>query len=96
LIYNSRNIRVGIVDLRPYFDHLQFNGGHVTYNGIIERLDFIEGDYFFGLHYNVNHSVKDLFNLAGLRIKSGIYEGSIKKYLARHRGIVEIKHYPTE
>jgi lipopolysaccharide transport system ATP-binding protein len=97
LIYNSKNIRVAIIDLRSFFDCFKREHKTRIYNGVIQNINFIEGEYFIGLHYNINNSRDDIFNLTSFEIKSKVSnELILQRYKPIYRGIVELIHNPKK
>ncbi|MBD0276427.1 MAG: ABC transporter ATP-binding protein [Bacteroidota bacterium] len=91
LIYNVKGVRVAIIDLRSYFDVGTLQDNYFIHKGIIQNMNFIEGEYFFGLYYNINGNRNDMFDLRKLIIEPCPGE-EIKKYEPQYRGCVELKH----
>ncbi|MDQ3843836.1 MAG: ABC transporter ATP-binding protein, partial [Bacteroidota bacterium] len=69
LIYDAKDIRIAILDLRPYFQDIVYCHGFFDYSGMIKKINFVEGTYSFGLFYNINEIRNQLYNLKMLTIK---------------------------
>jgi lipopolysaccharide transport system ATP-binding protein len=94
LIYSAKNIRIAIVDLRPYLKEIVFNEKHFTYTGVINNLNFIEGEYFFGINYGINGTFRDIHGLSILRVKPDGFNSKVKKHEPKYRGFIELDHHP--
>lgn len=94
LIYNSNNIRVAIIDLRPFLDKILYTEKKCNYKGVIKNLNFVEGEYYFGLYYGINGAFNDIFDLSILRVRNVNSENEIKLYKPQYRGFIELNHQP--
>ncbi|HYC84368.1 MAG TPA: ABC transporter ATP-binding protein [Chryseosolibacter sp.] len=89
LFYNYKRQRVGIFDLRPFFQSFQTSGDFVEYTGVINRFNVIEGNYYVGLFYGINGRHGDLYDLTRIQVK-GDTNMTIKPYHPQYRGFVEL------
>ena len=96
LIYNSDNIRVGIIDLRNYLDKVVYEKSSCIYRGYIKNLNLVEGEYYVGIHYGIDKKYNDIYDICLLRIKPEQFGDTIRKYEAKYRGLVEIEHQPEK
>ena len=93
LLYNSKSIRVGIIDLRENLSESHFKDSQFVYNGVIKAINLVEGEYYWGLYYSINEIHRDIYDLSVVRVKPDIMEGKYKKYETQYRGVIEFDHY---
>ena len=96
LIYSDKNVRVAIIDIRQNFDKIKYFDDYCIYKGIVRNLALIEGEYFFGIHYNINNEFRDMYDLCTLRVKPDYSSNQVKKYEAQYRGFIELEHLYDE
>ncbi len=92
LLYNYRNVRVAIVDLRSYLNQIRYQENFLTYKGRIVSISVVEGDYYFGLYYNINNTAKDIYDINVLTIKPNLSSNSSTKCELQYRGFIELNH----
>lgn len=90
LIYNSRNERVGIVDLRQdQLWGLSNNSKTITIEGVIRQVNLVNGYYSFGLYILSNQCRGNFYDLNHVQIDQ--VDSPITLYPVEHRGHVDLK-----
>jgi lipopolysaccharide transport system ATP-binding protein len=91
LLYSSKGVRVGIIDMRPYLDKVRQQQNTLQLNGMINSLNLVEGDYSIGLYYGFNDVKKEILDISQIRVKPR-QNTSIKvnPYLSQYRGYLEL------
>ncbi len=69
LIYNSKSMRIAMIDLRPYFDYITYTDTHFCYKGVIRKINLVEGEYYIGFFYFINDTYKDIYDLKRITIR---------------------------
>jgi lipopolysaccharide transport system ATP-binding protein len=91
VIYSSQEVRVAIVDLRPWGLPVSIPaGGSWTMTGSIARVPLVEGDYRLGLYVVSTDVTTTRFDLASLTVEERRVDGVVP-YPAVHRGTVELE-----
>jgi lipopolysaccharide transport system ATP-binding protein len=88
LIYTLKGNRVGILDLRDYLDKFEIDSSKITIEGVMEKVNLVEGDYQIGLHYAVNETRGELQDLATITV-ADVGNASIRRYQPQYRGVME-------
>lgn len=96
LIYNSKGVRISMVDLRPYFHKIRYTGTNFIYKGIIKNINLVEGDYYLGLFYYINDTFRDMYDLNRLTIREHVPLKGLKKYDTPYLGLVTLDHTHAE
>jgi lipopolysaccharide transport system ATP-binding protein len=91
LFYNYKKQRVAIYDMRPSFSSFVEDGPVLSYNGVIDRFNLIEGEYYVGLYYGINGKHGDIFDLAKVQVREPYHLDGIRPYDVQYRGFVELK-----
>ncbi len=92
LIYSEKGVRIGVVDLRNYFDRFEYSSNEIRFTGQISQLNLIEGEYSIGLFCNINMLSKDVMDITSFRVKkANNSEAGISVYETKYRGFVEFK-----
>lgn len=92
LIYNSKSMRIAMIDLRPYFDYITYTDTHFCYKGVIRKINLVEGEYYIGFFYFINDTYKDIYDLKRITIREKPTTSKLKKYDTPYRGLVELTH----
>ena len=92
LIYNSKSMRIAMIDLRPYFDFITYTDTHFCYKGVIRKINLVEGEYYIGFFYFINDTYKDIYDLKRITIREKTTTSKLKKYDTPYRGLVELTH----
>jgi len=91
LIYTLRGNRVAILDLRDQMEKFEHSKNHIAMNGLITRLNLVEGEYQIGLHYAVNYIVNEIQDLVTITITDNKHT-SVQRYQPQYRGVVELDY----
>lgn len=90
IFYSQLGTRVAILDLRDYLDRFVYDHNQLQISGSLQRLNLVEGDYQIGLHYAINHTVKEIQDLVSIAISDNS-SSSVRKYLPHYRGTMELE-----
>jgi ABC-type polysaccharide/polyol phosphate transport system ATPase subunit len=91
LFYNYKKQRVAIYDMRSSFASFMEDGPVLSYSGVINRFNLIEGEYYVGLYYGINGKHGDIFDLAKVQVREPYHIDGIRPYDVQYRGFVELK-----
>jgi lipopolysaccharide transport system ATP-binding protein len=92
LIYSLKGVRVAVADLREFIKNLKKEENRLSLEGTIESINLVEGEYSVGLHYNINETRKDVYDINQIRVKPDLTFESINPYSPNYRGFVELKN----
>ena len=81
-----------MIDLRPFFDKIQYSDTHFCYKGLIKNINLVEGDYYLGLFYFINDTFRDIYDLNRLTIREQVAIKGLKKYDTPYLGLVTLEH----
>lgn len=91
LIYNGRNERIGIIDLRhEQLWELSNNNSAITIEGTIKEVNLVNGYYSLGLYILSNQCRGDFYDLNHVQVDQ--VDSSITLYPVEHRGHVDLKN----
>jgi lipopolysaccharide transport system ATP-binding protein len=95
IFYSQLGTRVAILDLRDYLDRFVSKLNQLQIRGSLQRLNLVEGDYPIGLHYAINHTVREIQDLVSISVSDNS-NSSVRRYLPQYRGLMELEfkmHY---
>lgn len=91
LIYSLKGIRVAVIDLRAYINDFKKEEKKLSIEGVIQNINLVEGEYSIGLHYNINETRKDVYDINQIRIKPNLILNS-NPYNFSYRGFLELEN----
>lgn len=89
LIYTLKGHRAAIIDLRDYVNSFEYIENKIYIRGIIEKVNFVEGEYQAGLYYAIDDVVGEIHDMVVLTILDNS-STNIRKYAPQYRGTVEL------
>lgn len=90
LFYNYKKQRVAIYDLRNFFGNFQWTGNRISYRGVIQRFNLVEGEYQVGLFYGIDGKHGDLYEVVKLQVKRRPDQFKVNPYDLQYRGFVDL------
>ena len=91
LIYSASETRVAVIDLRGVALPARLEAGQEWHaRGTIANMNFVEGEYRFGLFVNSSDFAGDATDLVELTVQARSHQGEHAPYAAAHRGFVEL------
>ncbi|HET7114940.1 MAG TPA: ABC transporter ATP-binding protein [Hanamia sp.] len=90
LIYSLKGVRVAVADLREFIKNFKKEENTLSLEGTIENMNLVEGEYSIGLHYNINETRKDIYDVNQIRVKPCLTSSSINPYSPNYRGFLEL------
>jgi lipopolysaccharide transport system ATP-binding protein len=89
LIYTLRGYRAAIIDLRDYINAFEYLENKIYIRGVIEKMNFVEGEYQIGLYYSIDDVVGEIHDMMALTILDNS-STNIRKYAPQYRGTLEL------
>lgn len=89
LVYTLKGYRAAIIDLRDYVNSFEYLENKIRIRGVIEKMNFVEGEYQAGLYYAIDDVIGEIHDIVALTILDN-RSANARKYAPQYRGTVEL------